>query len=111
MVQYLDHSFAALADPTRRGVIRHLARSDATISDLAGRFGMTLTGMKKHIGVLERAGFVATHKRGRVRTCRLGPHRLEAEAAWIEDYNRMWEERFATLDSLLEQMTKEESDD
>src|SRR5690349_10799433 len=76
MVHYknhqLDDSFAALSDVTRRGVLEQLARSDASITDLADRFQMTLTGMKKHVSVLERAGFVTTEKIGRVRTCRLG---------------------------------------
>src|SRR5262245_8784560 len=81
MVQYsrahLDASFAALSDPTRRGVLEQLGRSDASITELAGRFHMTLTGMKKHVGVLEEAGLVTTEKVGRVRTCRLGTRRLE----------------------------------
>ena len=88
MVQYqparLDASFAALSDVTRRGVLQQLGRSDASITELADKFHMTLTGMKKHVGVLERAGLVTTEKVGRVRTCRLGVRRLEEEAAWIE---------------------------
>src|ERR1700747_2335949 len=88
MVQYakarLDASFAALSDTTRRSVLEQLGRADASITDLAEKFDMTLTGMKKHVGVLERAGLVTTEKVGRVRTCKLGPRRLEEETAWIE---------------------------
>jgi DNA-binding transcriptional ArsR family regulator len=115
MVQFdstrFDASFAALSDPTRRGVLEQLARSDASITDLADRFHMTLTGMKKHVGVLERAGLVATEKVGRVRTCRLGRSRLEEEMAWMERYNRMWAERFAALDDVIEQLQREETRD
>src|SRR6478736_7718391 len=87
MVQYpserLDASFAALSDATRRGVLEQLGRGDASITDLAHTFHMTLTGMRKHVGVLEGAELVSTKKVGRVRTCRLGPRRLEEEAAWL----------------------------
>src|SRR6185437_4432381 len=97
MVQYmttrLDTSFAALSDPTRRGVLGQLGRGDASITELAEHFRMTLTGMKKHVGVLEQAGFVTTRKIGRVRTCRLGMHRLVEEAAWIERYRQHWDAR------------------
>src|SRR5580698_1493753 len=98
MVQYtrahLDASFAALSDPTRRGVLEHLGRADASITALADQFHMTLTGMKKHVGVLEQAGLVTTQKVGRVRTCKLGRSRLADEAAWIERYRRLWADRF-----------------
>jgi DNA-binding transcriptional ArsR family regulator len=108
MVQFstarLDASFAALSDATRRGVLERLGRSDASITDLAGVFEMTLTGMKKHVAVLEQAGLVATEKVGRVRTCRLGPCRLEEEAAWIEGRRRLWEARFDALDKVVEDL-------
>src|ERR1700759_1721110 len=98
MVQYsstrFDASFAALSDATRRGVLEQLSRGDASITELADRFHMSLTGMKKHVGVLEQAGLVTTRKVGRVRTCRLGLGRLGDEAAWIETYRRLWSERF-----------------
>ena len=101
MVQYstdrLDASFAALSDTTRRGVLVQLGRADASITDLADRFGMTLTGMKKHVGVLEQAGLVITEKVGRVRTCKLGARRLEEETAWIERYRQLWTSRFDEL--------------
>src|SRR5262249_54825925 len=88
MVQFLGTrlsvSFAALSDATRRGVLEQLGRADASITDLAEKFHMTLTGMKKHVGVLEQAGLVVTEKIGRVRTCKLGPRRLDEETAWIE---------------------------
>jgi len=112
MVQYsgarLDASFAALSDPTRRGVLEQLGRSDASITDLAAKFHMTLTGMKKHVGVLEHAGLVTTEKVGRVRTCRLGPRRLEHEAAWLERYRRLWAARFDALDEVIEEMKNKE---
>ncbi len=109
---HLDSSFSALSDTTRRGVILRLAQADASITDLAQQFGMTLTGMKKHIGVLEQAGFVATEKVGRVRTCRLGARRLEQEAAWIAQYRQLWEARFDALDDVVEQLKlKEKAND
>jgi DNA-binding transcriptional ArsR family regulator len=112
MVQYsmshLDSSFAALSDATRRGVLEQLGRSDASITELADRFHMTLTGMKKHVGVLEQAGFVTTEKIGRVRTCRLGLRRLEEEAAWIESYRRIWDARFDALDRIVEELNRKE---
>jgi len=115
MVQYmttrLDASFAALSDATRRGVLERLARSDASITDLAEKFHMTLTGMKKHVGVLEQAGLVTTKKIGRVRTCRLGPRRLEEATAWLERYRRRWDERFDELENVVEELTRKERSD
>ncbi|WP_344696191.1 metalloregulator ArsR/SmtB family transcription factor [Sphingomonas rosea] len=112
MVHYespaLDRSFAALSDATRRGVIAELARREASISDLAGRFGMTLTGMKKHVAVLEGAGLVATQKVGRVRTCRLGARGLDHEAQWLADMAALFEARFARLDTVLDELKQEE---
>lgn len=104
----LDASFAALADATRRGVLARLGRSEASISELADQFDMTLTGMKKHVGVLEQAGLVATEKVGRVRTCRLGQRRLEDEAAWIDGQRRLWDARFDALDEVVEDMKRTE---
>jgi DNA-binding transcriptional ArsR family regulator len=115
MVQYnrthLDASFAALSDVTRRGILEQLGRSDATITDLAERFDMTLTGMKKHVGVLEQAGLVSTEKVGRVRTCKLGLRRLEQEEAWIENYRQLWEARFDALDLVVEELKRREKAD
>ncbi|MBF6331281.1 ArsR/SmtB family transcription factor [Nocardia transvalensis] len=109
MVQhdFLDASFAALSDPTRRGILEWLGRGPATVSELADRFEMTLTGMKKHIQLLEAAGMVATEKRGRVRYCRLGDNRLDREAAWIRDYRHMLEARMDRLGQFLERTDKE----
>ena len=107
----LDATFAALSDVTRRGVLEQLGRSDASISDLAERFRMTRTGMKKHVGVLEQAGLVVTEKVGRVRHCRLGPRRLEEEAAWIARHHQLWSERFDALDRILGQLKQEEASD
>src|SRR5215475_9974629 len=112
MVQYtttrLDASFAALSDATRRGVLEQLGRADASITDLAKQFHMTLTGMKKHVGVLEHAGLVTTEKVGRVRTCKLGLRGLEKEAAWIERYRQLWAARFDELDKLVEKLKQME---
>ena len=104
----LDTSFSALSDPTRRGVLLQLGSADASITDLAEKFHMTLTGMKKHVGVLERAGLVTTEKVGRVRTCKLGPRRLENETEWIESYRRLWAERFDALDEVIQDMKRKE---
>ena len=106
--QQLDVSFAALSDVTRRGVLEQLGRSDASISELADRFHMTLTGMKKHVGVLEQAGLVATEKVGRVRTCTLGPRRLTQEAAWIARHAELWAARFEALDDVVEELKQKE---
>ena len=115
MVQYVhshfDASFAALSDATRRGVLEQLGRADASITDLAEKFHLTLTGMKKHVGVLEQAGLVTTQKVGRVRTCQLGPRRLEKETAWLESYRRRWDERFDELEKVVEELTRKEKGD
>ena len=115
MVQYstarLDTSFSALSDATRRGVLEQLGRSDASITELADKFHMTLTGMKKHVGVLELAGFITTEKVGRVRTCRLGLRKLEEEAAWIETYRQLWASRFDVLDGVIEDLKRKEKTD
>jgi DNA-binding transcriptional ArsR family regulator len=105
MVQYqprLDTTFAALSDATRRGILERLGRGQASIGELARRFDMTLTGLKKHVRVLEDAGLVATQKLGRVRSCKLGPRRLSDEAAWIERYRTMVEARLDRLADFLE---------
>ena len=112
MVQYskthFDTSFGALSDATRRGVLEQLGRADASITALAERFHMTLTGMKKHVGVLERAGLVSTEKVGRVRTCKLGLRGLEEEAAWIERHRQLWAARFDELDMVVEELNRKE---
>jgi DNA-binding transcriptional ArsR family regulator len=104
----LDASFAALSNATRRDVLEQLGRADASITDLADKFHMTLTGVKKHVGVLEHAGLVTTKKVGRVRTCELGSRGLEIEAAWIERYHQLWAERFDELDKLGDELKKKE---
>jgi DNA-binding transcriptional ArsR family regulator len=108
---HLDASFAALSDATRRGVLEQLGRADASITDLAEKFHMTLTGMKKHVGVLEQAGLVTTEKLGRVRTCKLGPRRLEEETSWIERYRQLWASRFDELDKVVEELKRKEKID
>jgi DNA-binding transcriptional ArsR family regulator len=115
MVQYtsahLDASFAALADVTRRGVLEQLGRAEASITDLADKFNMTLTGMRKHVGILERAGLVITEKFGRVRNCRIGTRRLEDVAAWIEKYHELWDARFDALDQVVQELKRKEKPD
>jgi DNA-binding transcriptional ArsR family regulator len=115
MVQYsssrFDASFAALSDATRRGVLEQLGRADASITDLAEKFHMTLTGMKKHVGVLEQAGLVTTEKVGRVRICKVGPRQLEEEAKWIERYRQLWAARFEELDKVIEELKRREKAD
>jgi DNA-binding transcriptional ArsR family regulator len=115
MVKYsqagLDSSFAALADATRRGVLERLGRADASITDLAEKFQMTLAGMMKHVGVLEQAGLVTTEKVGRVRTCKLGARRLEEETAWIERHRQLWDSRFDELDRVVEELKRKEKVD
>jgi len=115
MVQYtsgrLDASFAALSDATRRGILEQLGRADLSITDLAQTFHVTLTGIRKHVGVLEQAGLVTTEKVGRVRTCRLGPRRLDEEAAWIERYRQLWQSRFDEMDEVVEGLKRKEKVD
>ena len=115
MVQYsrarLDASFAALSDATRRGVLDRLGSADASITDLAEKFHMTLTGMKKHVGVLEQAGLVTTEKVGRVRTCKLGLRGLEEETAWLERCRQLWNTRFDELDKVVEELKRKEKVD
>jgi DNA-binding transcriptional ArsR family regulator len=115
MVQFpgsrLDASFGALSDATRRGVLEQLGRSDASITELAEKFHMTLTGMKKHVDVLEQAGLVTTQKVGRVRTCTLGPGQLQDEAAWLERYRQRWAARFDALDQVVEALKRKEKVD
>jgi DNA-binding transcriptional ArsR family regulator len=112
MVQHqsttFNASFAALSDVTRRGVLEQLGRADASITELADKFRMSLTGMKKHVEVLEQAGLVMTQKVGRVRTCTLGTHRLEQEAAWIARHQQLWSGRFDALDSVLDELKRQE---
>jgi DNA-binding transcriptional ArsR family regulator len=112
MVQYtnvhLDASFAALADVTRRGVLEQLGCAESSITDLAEKFDMTLTGMRKHVGVLEQAGLVVTEKVGRVRYCRIGARRLDEVAAWIDRYHQLWDARFCELDKVVEELKRKE---
>jgi DNA-binding transcriptional ArsR family regulator len=114
MVQYnqsrFDASFSALSDATRRGILEELVRADASITDLAKTFRMTLTGMKKHVGILEQTGLVTTRKVGRVRTCTLGLRQLDEEAAWIEKYRQLWSARFDALDRIVEELKQKEKD-
>jgi DNA-binding transcriptional ArsR family regulator len=114
VVQYqvrLDTGFGALSDATRRAILERLGRGEASISDLASRFDMTLTGMKKHVQVLEHAGLLTTEKVGRTRTCRLGPRRMEEEMAWITKYRQMLEARLDRLGAFLEREDADHGDE
>ena len=104
MVQYqsIDRTFAALADPTRRAVLERLGSGAATVTELAAPAGISLTGMKKHLRVLEAAGLVRSEKVGRSRRCELGPKRLDDVRTWVEDYRQTVEERFDRLGELLD---------
>jgi DNA-binding transcriptional ArsR family regulator len=108
MVQYsrnrLDDTFAALSDSTRRSVLLRLGRGNASITELAEQFHLSLTGMNKHVGVLERTGLVKTEKVGRVRTCMLGSCRLDSEMAWIERYKETWARRFDALEIVVQEL-------
>jgi DNA-binding transcriptional ArsR family regulator len=113
MVQYfpIDRTFGALADPTRRGILERLGRGSATISELAEPFGISLTGVKKHVHVLEAAGLVTTEKVGRARRCRLAPRRLEEVDEWVQSYRRMLDERLDRFGELLERTTPPPGED
>ena len=105
MVQYaaqLDTAFAALSDRTRRGILERLGRGEASITDLASKFEMTLTGVQKHVQILEQAGLLTTRKVGRVRSCKLGPRGLDSASSWIDAYQKMFEERYDHLEAFLE---------
>ncbi len=107
-MESLDAAFAALADRTRRGVLEHVGRSQSSITELADEFGMTLTGMRKHVGVLEHAGLVVTHKVGRVRYCRISTKRLDEVSEWIDSYHQLWDSRFRELDLVLDELKQKE---
>src|SRR5437868_13666748 len=120
MVQYMqttsthrrfDASFAALSDATRRGVLEQLGRADASITDLADKFRMTLTGMKKHVGVLEQAGLITTEKIGPVRTCQLGPRRVEEETVWLEGYRQRGDKGVEEVEKVVVEHTRVEKSD
>ena len=106
MVQYsptLDDAFAALSDPTRRAILERLRRGSATISELAEPARMSLTGIKKHVSVLEETGLVRTEKRGRTRHCHLGPQRLDEAGEWIDEFRRGWEKRLDRVEEIIEE--------
>jgi DNA-binding transcriptional ArsR family regulator len=111
MVQHastLDRTFSALSDPTRRGILERLGLGSATISDLAARSRMSLTGLRKHVRILEQAGLVTTEKRGRTRHCHLGPQRLDDVSQWVEDYRLFWDASYERLDEYLETLKERE---
>jgi DNA-binding transcriptional ArsR family regulator len=101
----LDQTFFALSDPTRRGILERLGGGPATISELAAPFGLTLNGIKKHVGILELADLVVTEKVGRARECRLGPAGLAEVTEWIEGYRRAWESRLDRFGRYVEEQT------
>ena len=99
----LDRTFFALSDPTRRGILERLARGPATIGELAEPFGLTLNGVKKHVGILETVDLVVTAKVGRARECRLGPAQLDDATDWIDAYRRAWERRLDRFGTYVEE--------
>ena len=108
---HLDHTFAALADPTRRAMLARLARGEASVGDLAAPHAMSLPAISRHLKVLERAGLVVRRKQGRVHRCRLDDGALGAAEAWIETHRQLWEARFDALDDYLAERTRGEHDD
>src|SRR3954451_13385589 len=112
MVQYqpVDRTLAALADPTRRQIVERLSRGSASISELAGPLGISLTGVKKHVSLLEDAGLVNTRKIGRVRECGLGPDRLDDLEQWISDYHQAVEQRLDRFGEMLERRRRNDDD-
>jgi len=104
----LDATFSALSDATRRGVLERLGTGETSISDLAASFDMTLTGMKKHVSVLEGAGLVSTRKVGRVRRCKLSQRRLDDELSWLAGFRLMMESRLDGLGEFLERTKGDE---
>jgi len=103
----LDHTFSALSDPTRRDILERLGRGPASLSELAQPFDMSVTGLKKHITILEEAGLVVTERVGRTRQCRLGPARLEDALDWIGRYRQLWERRLEGLEAYIERKKEE----
>jgi DNA-binding transcriptional ArsR family regulator len=106
--QRLDNVFAALADPTRRAILKRLARGEATVTELAEPFAMTQPAISKHLKVLERAELITRGRDAQRRPCRLRAKPMEEANRWLEGYRRFWEESFARLDDLLEEMKAEE---
>jgi DNA-binding transcriptional ArsR family regulator len=102
--QTLDRTFFALSDPTRRSILERLARGPATLGQLAEPFGLTLNGVKKHVGILEEVDLVITAKVGRARECRLGPAQLEDATGWIDAYRRTWERRLDRFGAYVEKI-------
>jgi DNA-binding transcriptional ArsR family regulator len=98
----LDRTFFALSDPTRRGILERLGRGPATLGELAQPFGLTLNGVKKHVGILEEVDLVVTAKIGRARRCQLGPAQLEVATEWIDDYRRTWQRRLDRFGSYVD---------
>lgn len=105
----LDRTLSALSDATRRGILEQLATGPATVSQLAGPWGLSLPGLLKHVRVLEGARLVTTEKRGRTRECRLGPAQLHDVTDWIDTYRRGWERRLDRLERYVQGQTGEET--
>ena len=108
MTDRLSHTFAALADPTRRAILARLALGETTVNKLAEPFDMSLPAVSKHLKVLERAGLIAKGRKAQTRPCRLEPDALKAVDAWLEEYRRLWEERFDRLDNYLKTLQGKE---
>ena len=104
MADRLSDTFAALADPTRRAILARLTLGDSTVNELAEPFDMSLPAVSKHLKVLERAGLIARGRKAQYRPCRLKPEPLKAVDSWLEEYRRLWEERFDRLDEYLQKL-------
>jgi DNA-binding transcriptional ArsR family regulator len=106
----LSSTFAALADPTRRAILTRLAAGEASVTELAEPFEMTLPAVSKHLKVLERAGLIQRGREAQKRPCRLAPKPLKEASDWIEHYRRFWEQSFDRLDDYLRELTAKESE-
>src|SRR5215471_7905606 len=107
VVDPLSSTFAALADPTRRAILARLAGGEATVTELAAPFAMSLPAVSKHLKVLERAGLIERSRTGQWRPCRLAAAPLRDVAAWMEPYRQFWDESYQRLDDYLKELTKE----
>jgi DNA-binding transcriptional ArsR family regulator len=107
----LDRTFAALSDPTRRAIVARLADGEASVTELASPFDMSLPAVSKHLKVLERAGLITRGRRAQWRPCRLEPTALKEASDWLEEYRRLWEERLGRLDEYLRDLQGKEQED
>jgi DNA-binding transcriptional ArsR family regulator len=110
-IEQLDRTFAALSDPTRRAIVERLADGEASVTELAAPFAMSLPAVSKHLKVLEKAGLISRGRRAQWRPCRLEPEPLKEASDWLEEYRRLWEERLDRLDEYLRTLQGKEQED